>query len=165
MEQPDISQLMQPSPDPNAMPQASQVPPAGPELATPEQIQELHNLMDQVKNAQASLTTSKLIKKNETSKLQKQLMQSLFTLMQGAGVDPNPESIKMFLGNMEQQHPDLLELFIKAFSNLSGGPLQGMMPEQSPQTLMGGGEPTGSLMDNFRSLSGAMPPEPQPQMQ
>ena len=44
---------------------------ASPELASAEQIQELHDLMGKVKDAQSSMVTQKLTKRNETNTLQK----------------------------------------------------------------------------------------------
>lgn len=162
MDTPNLEQMIPQGQDPNAMPAPANVTaPTGPEMATPEQVQQLHDLMGTVKNAQASLVTKKLIKKNEVTSLQRQLMDGMFGIMQQAGADPsNPESIRAFLAQMEQKHPDLLELFITAFQNLSGGPLQGMAGETPPPNPMaGGGEPSGSLMDQFRNLPEAMPPQ------
>ena len=131
-----------------------QMQPSSPVMATPDQIQELHDLMGKVKDAQSSLVTQKLIKRNETNTLQKRLLNNMFTMLQGAGVDPsNPASIQTFLGKLNQQSPDLLELFQEAFSDLTGGPLGGMMPPNTapPAPLVGGATPTGTLMDNFRN--------------
>lgn len=157
----DISQLIPQAPDPNAMAQTAPpaaAAPVGPELASPQQVQELQDLLSKVKNAQSSLVTQKLIKRNETNMMQKQLMNSLFGLMQTAGVDPaNPESVKAFLTKLSQQSPDLVEIFQQAFSDLSGGPLGGSTPP-APQSNPEGG----SLMDNFRSLPGMMPPQVAP---
>lgn len=133
--------------------------PGGTELASPEQVQELQDLMSKVKNAQSSLVTQKLMKRNETNLMQKRLVNNLFGLLQQAGVDPaNPESVNAFLAKLGQQSPDLLELFQQAFTDLTGGPLGGMMPQPpEPMPTAGGGTPSGTLMDQFRSLPGAMP--------
>jgi hypothetical protein len=125
-----------------------------PELANPQQIQELQDLMSKVKDAQSSLVTQKLIKRNETNTLQRRLMSNLFGMLQTSGVDPaNPESVRAFLAKLNQQSPDLLELFQEAFTDLTGGPLGGLMPPNSaePAPLVGGAEPSGTLMDNFRN--------------
>ena len=147
-------QVPQAAPTQQPMPQQM---PNAPELASPDQLQELQTLLGKVKDAQAQLVTKRVIKKNEVNSMQKQLMNSFFAMLQSNGVDPsNPESIKAFLAELEKRHPDLLELFMQAFQDLNGGPLQGMA-QPPPQELMGGGQPTGSLMDRYRGLPGAMP--------
>ena len=81
-------------------------------------------------------------------------MSNLFTILQSAGVDPsNPASIQTFLNRLNQQSPDLLELFQEAFTDITGGPLGGMMPPNTaaPASLIGGAQPSGTLMDNFRN--------------
>lgn len=166
----NLDELIAPAPNPNEMggdmPQMPTTPPEGnpemagaaPQMASPEQVQELQALLGNVQNANAQLVTKQLVDRNEISLMRKQLLGSLFDMLKQAGVDPsNPESVRSFLQQLAEQDPDLLEIFTTAFHDLQTGPLQGMVPDQSqeqgsPEDTLGGGP-----MDRFRNLSRTEP--------
>lgn len=61
------------------------------------------------------------ISQQRLQEVKAELIQSLFEMLQGLGVDPsNIDSIREFLQNLERQDPDLAEIFQIAFTGLVG---------------------------------------------
>lgn len=135
------AQMMPPGADAGAgaPPDPSQDPTQAPDqsggMASPDQMAELQSMMQGVQNANSKLVSKQLISKNEISIMRRQLLSSLFGLLQQAGVDPaNPGSVKAFLEQLQKADPDLLEIFMAAFHDMQNGPqdTNGINPE-SPQ--------------------------------
>jgi len=85
-----------------------------------------------------AIGTEDIVSKNMMDKEKNELIRSLFKMMQDAGVDPSDlEAISSFLQNLEQQNPDLAELFKTAFEGLTGqSAMVGSAPEQVPGAPM-----------------------------
>ncbi|MCK9369570.1 hypothetical protein M0R04_06655 [Candidatus Dojkabacteria bacterium] len=152
------SVVSQQAPQASPIPQAPMnEPAAGPqEMATPEQKEELKRLFAGVQGANSKLVSQDLMGRNQNSIMRQELVQKLFELMQQAGVDPNdPAAIKAFLQQLEQQDPDLLEMFEVAFRGLAGneqvpggseGMMQGGMNGEMP-------EEDNTVQERFQNLS------------
>lgn len=151
---------MGPTPDgaPLEAPMGQEAPAAAPDagaLATPEQMQELKQLLATVQSANSKLVSQKLVDRNEINVAKEQLMKQLFGLMQEAGVDPgNPASVKAFLQQLEQSNPDLLEMFETAFRGFTAGQpgAQAPMPEGEEGMMAEPTEDT-AVQERFQNLN------------
>lgn len=122
-----------------------------PEMVGPDQVAELKGMFQDVQNKNAQLSGKEIINRNQVSLMRKDVLSKLFQVLQDAGVDPaNPESVRGFLQSLEEQDPDLFEIFMTAFSDVQNGPDAGMSPEEP------------GLMDQFQNLS-RMGEEPAPE--
>lgn len=134
-----------PQVDPIAqMPQGT---PDGNQPITPEQKQELLKLLEDAKSMQGEINSRMFMNKNSQTSSQQDLQKQVFTMLQELGVDlNNPDSIRKFLGDLEQSNPDLFtlvtQLLDEAFKG-TGDPLpsqleSGVPPSgQNPEELQG----------------------------
>jgi hypothetical protein len=145
------------------------MPSAQGEMATPEQKQELLDMLDQIEAKYRDLNAQKFAGDNQSDSVRKEMLVSVFKAMQDAGIDvSNVQSVRQFLDEMEQSNPDLYRLFVDAFNALIGGeapgaietgevtPGAGIAPEPaSPEVGMA---PSG-MSPSSPALSGMVPPE------
>jgi hypothetical protein len=108
----------------------------------------------------------------EDEEIRRRLLSSLFEVLEAAGVDPNDlDSINKFLMELQEQNPDLYELFRYAFDKLTGeeniaegeagaenAGLMGKYANLGPQTMM---PPQGmpEMPQGMPEMPGGMPPE------
>jgi len=94
----------------------------GMELATEEEKNELKRGLIDVSTRNNALNSMKIINKRKLLENKNELVKELLAEMEKAGVDlRNLDSINEFLNNLEQQNPDLRQLFEFAFDQLSQG--------------------------------------------
>jgi hypothetical protein len=94
----------------------------GMELATEEEKNELKRGLIDVSTRNNALNSMKIINKRKLLENKNELVKELLAEMEKAGVDlRNLDSINEFLNNLEQQNPDLRQLFEIAFDQLSQG--------------------------------------------
>lgn len=114
------------------MPQGlpSAVPPApeggmpgmgGEEMATPEQKQQLMDLIEATRGKVGDLNTALFQSENAADAARRGALKEVFTLLEAAGVDLNdPESVSNFLNNMKMEDPELAAQLEEAISGLLG---------------------------------------------
>lgn len=111
---------------------------------------DLDRNFEEVKAANGKVESEQIASKNRIKEMKLRLLREIYAIMQDAGVDPNDvNSIGKFLQTMEEQEPDLVELFEKAFSAL--------VPDEAPAPAEGPG-----LMDKYSNLQETMLREPAP---
>ncbi len=94
----------------------------GMELATEEEKNELKRGLIDVSTRNNALNSMQIINKRKLLENKSKLVKELLAEMEKAGVDlKNLDSINEFLNNLEQQNPDLRQLFEIAFDQLSQG--------------------------------------------
>jgi hypothetical protein len=126
----------------------TQQPTSGMEKSPEEMRKEIEEGFLDVQNRNASLDSQKLINDKQIEEIRAKTIQSLFMLLQSAGVDvSNLESISAFLQKLEAQDPDLAQLFEIAFDGLVGNKEN----EETP-TVPGQADNTG-MMERFKNLA------------
>ena len=107
---------------------------------------------DKVKNKERQVNSARLMSQNQIYEFKKRVIQDVFKMMKRAGVDPsNLESIRGFIEKLEQQNPDIAEMFKLAFEGMVGNeedeelPPEGLMGKfgNLSQQMMGEGEMRG----------------------
>jgi len=90
------------------------------------------------------------------------IIKEVFDMMLESGVDPSsPEQVSAFLEKLQTDNPDLLELFMKAFSALTGQALPGVAGAAAPNPKVGmPPNPLGGGMVKPGGMGQAMPPKP-----
>lgn len=100
------------------------------------------------------------ISQQRLQEVKAELIQSLFEMLQGLGVDPsNIDSVRQFLQTLEAQDPDLAEIFQLAFTGLVGdeaGMEQQPGMEQMPGMPAGPAAQEEGLMGKYNNLAGGM---------
>lgn len=146
--------------DPNAMgPEAT--PEAGQEMATPEEINSLKEMMDQIEEKYREMNAENFAGSNQVESFRKDLIVDVFKALQSAGVDvSNVEEVKKFLDRLEESNPDLYDLFVQSFNGLMGeeGTLPGTAAESALPEAVSGEVPGGAL----GQMPGALPTTPEP---
>lgn len=110
------------------MPQAAGMPgemgaPSVEAPITPEQRQELLNLIAQIKQKLASFQALKFASKNKTDQFRVELLNQVFEKLQLAGVDLTDQaSVAAFMQNLKDNNPELAQMFEEAMEALLGGP-------------------------------------------
>lgn len=152
---PNMMGAMPPAAAPDPAQEMGGMPPQQPEIVGPDQVAELKSMFQDAQNKNAQVMGKEIMGRNQISMMRKEVLSKLFQVLQDAGVDPsNPESVRGFLQSLEQQDPDLLEIFMTAFNDLQNGPAEADAPEEQ------------NLMGRFQQLSrmggeGDMPPMPE----
>lgn len=145
-------------PDPNAVPDTAEngafVDPAQPQPdmtnppidfsnMTPEEAmyrEDIERKLSDVKARSAQVDEEITLSQSRIEMARKQVMNDLFSLMLESGVDPNNlEQLQNFFKVLEQENPDLLQMFEIGLDAMAGTPGQGgnLVPEgedeQAPQ--------------------------------
>lgn len=95
------------------------IPGDGSGMATPEQIAELHQLLDIIEQKHQELGTDRIINKNEMDASTQETLGEIFQILQDAGVDLNDQnSINEFLTSLEKSNPDMYEIFAEILDSL-----------------------------------------------
>ena len=141
----------------------SGTPPApGGQLATPQDHQEIGQMIEQLKNKQNEVNSNQFVQGNALESQRQQLVMEVFQTMMKAGIDPsNIEQVQTFLTMLSSQSPELYEQFVQAFNSLLGqeGMPQGAMegtPETTPPVDLTGAAP-GGVSGQFPNLAGGLP--------
>ena len=149
-ELPQLNIPKEQSPAPMAMPE---VPMEGVPQTSEGRRQILERKLEGVSSRERALNSEGLIQKNRLKEFKTQLIQNLFKLMDGLGIDPNDlESINNFLQQLDTLDPDLRELFEVAFGNLTQDTdVNSALPPSMPL------EQEGGLMNRDLSQESLMP--------
>lgn len=123
-------------------------------MASEEMKNELKSRFEDVQNKNRMLNTQKVVNQNKLDDFKKKIVQQIFQLMIDSGVDPSDlESINRFLQALEEQDPDLKELFEYSFNALTEEPKTALDFSMSSPV----GNEEGGLM-NRNMAQGAMMP-------
>jgi len=172
----DMAAMQNQNPAPEEMaPSAPQEPGAQEDQTTPEQKQELLDMMDEIEQKYRNLNASRFANSNELETNRKEMMVEVFKVMKDSGIDvSNVESVKTFLDNLESSNPDLYQIFVDAFNALLG---EEAVPEETESAPAGNapaeataapsglpGMPAGlkSPVASNSALSGMTPPPESP---
>jgi hypothetical protein len=131
-----------------------------PGMAPEDMRSDLERGFEGVQNQERSLNSKKLMNQNRLMEVKADLIRAMFRILQEAGVDPNNlQSIRDFLQKLEEQDPDLAEMFQIAFNGLANdqgvagavvGPIgqmpEGMAPQENPEAMPG-------LMGKYKNLA------------
>lgn len=130
-----------PMPDTGGMPAPQGMPPTE-EFATPEQKQQLMDLIQQIRSQLGQLNALQFANTNKSQQQRNDILKEVFSDLQAAGVDlRDPQSVSDFIAKLRAQSPDLADLFEQSMSELLGGepspapsqnPEQNMMPPSGP---------------------------------
>lgn len=141
------------------------VAPAAPqEMVSPEQMQELQDILESVKVKLAEVETSRFGQENTSETYRKDALREMFILLQEAGVDlTDPQSVGQFFEAMREKNPQLAQDFEETLQQLLGEEAP-VAPEAGPQTP---GIPGGVLNNNEinnetlpEDIRGSIPPGP-----
>jgi hypothetical protein len=141
-------------------PMMGQMPPAQeaqPTMATPEQKQDLLDLVQKIKGNLANLNTAKFQAKNSGERGRIDTLKEIFSILRRAGVDlEDPNSVNAFLEQLRAKSPELASLLEEALTQILGGeqeqPEQSMMPQE--QGMLQPPPPTGGTEDPMSQLKG-----------
>lgn len=90
---------------------------------TPEQRQELLDIISQIKQKIQSFEALKFASKNKTEQFRSDLLNQVFEKLQLAGVDLTDQaSVAAFMQNLKDNNPELAQMFESAMESLLGGP-------------------------------------------
>lgn len=111
--QPLQSQGMPTGQSPAAMP--------GQEFASPEERQQLIDLIEATKEKMAGLRTAEFTGANSKDAAKLDVLRELFSMMQSSGVDlTSVESVNAFLSKIKQANPNMAQDFEEALESLLG---------------------------------------------
>lgn len=129
-----------------------EVPISGNIPATPEERRtNLEAGLEDVQSKERDFNSNKIINENKLKATKARLIQNLFQMMTDLGVDPtNLESINEFLQSLDQQDPDLRELFEVSFNSLIGD--QDVNPQAPAPEVSGPVEENAGLFGRHEGL-------------
>lgn len=118
--------------------QAQQGSPAKmPKMATPEQKQELMDLIENTKGKLGEFNSTSFAVDNQIKEDTSETLKQIFSILQSAGVDlTDPKSVSDFLTQLRSQNPQMSQLFEQALNQLLGEEQQGIPPPSDGQTQM-----------------------------
>lgn len=127
---------------PSAMPPTG-MPEAGPdEFATPEQKQQLMDLIQQIRSQLGQLNALQFANTNKSQQQRNDILKEVFSELQAAGVDlRDPQSVSDFIAKLRAQSPDLADLFEQSMGALLGEDPSSVSP-QNPDQMM---PPSGAM--------------------
>ena len=158
--------------DPIQTPQPMQAPgtvPAGPmppgmapagaqpqEMASPEEKQQLMEIIAAIKSKMADLTATKLASGNKTDAVRRDLLKQVFTKLQMAGVDlADKNSVAAFLTRIRANSPELADMFENAMNVLLGGAID---QSSTPQNNMNNINPNEAVPQDIQGpITGDQP--------
>jgi len=130
---PEMPQMPQPPIPPGGDP-SMQPPAPGGEPITPEEKQVLVDLIAKIKANLASLQATQFAGDAKVDVLRQDLLKQVFEKLQMAGVDlTSRESVSEFIMRLQEQNPELAQMFEKSMDILMGTP--------AGQALGGGEDP------------------------
>lgn len=134
-------------------PSVQPISPAGvgeqqPELATPEDRQQLMDLVSKVRGKLSEVNTARFVSDNTTAEYRRGFLKEIFALLQKAGVDlEDRASVAEFLDRLRSQNPELASMVEEAIDRLLGveepSVTQGRedtyeaLPQEVPEPLQG----------------------------
>lgn len=124
--------------DPSMMGAQPGMPPADPSqmgeaMASPEQKQQLMDLIDQIRSQLAELNAVQFANGNQSQQQKNDLLKQIYMELQAAGVDlTDPQSVSDFLAKLRAKSPDIAALFEQAMTQLLGGEAPAPNDMQNP---------------------------------
>lgn len=126
----------------------------GPQMTTPEQEQELANLLQAAQEEMANLTSQRFAAGNERQQYKMDVLSAVFEMLQSSGVDLNsPESVSKFLQELRARNPQMAQDFEMAIEALLGEDAGEMVDE-----AMEGGDMNTENEALPEELPGSIPP-------
>ena len=114
-----------------AAPMEGAAPEATPGMASPEQMAQIKELMNNIEEKYRQMNAEVFAGGNQTESQKKELVIEVFKALQGAGVDlTDVNSVKQFLDQLQQENPDLYDIFVSAFEGLLGGEAGAALPPE-----------------------------------
>ena len=106
---------------PGEMAQPAPMQPEVGQMTTPEQEQELANLLQAAQSEMANLTSQRFSSENERKQYKLDVLSAVFEMLQSSGVDLNsPESVAQFLQELKARNPQMATDFEVAIEALLG---------------------------------------------
>lgn len=120
--------------DPNQIqpPAPPMMPPEAPaeEMASPEQMQQLRDLIEASRGKLGEVNAMKFAGSNKEEQTRLDSLKQIFAALQSVGVDiTNPEAIAQFLEKLRATNPDMASLFEQAMESLLGDSAMNEAPE------------------------------------
>ena len=147
--------------DPNSMGASPQSPDmvGGNNMATPEQVQEIKDLMDKVSGKMQELQANHFAGSGKIDVIRQKLLKEVFRVLTMAGVDlSSRDSVNAFIDKLKATNPTLATLFENAMNVLLGDETgagvdtgSGVLDNSSPE---GVGVPSGQGVPTDQELSG-----------
>lgn len=107
-----------------------------PKMATPEQKQQLMDLIDATKGKLSEFNSHSFAVDNQMQGDTNDTLKQIFSVLQSAGVDlADPKSVSDFLSQLRSQNPQMSQMFEQALNQLLGG---SEPQDQMPQDTSGG---------------------------
>jgi len=113
------------------------------EFASPEQKQQLMNLIDLTRKNLSEVNSAKFIGENSANLSKREALKEVFTILERSGVDlKNPASVSEFLNRLREQSPEMADLLEESLDGLLGeqtskeeeeAELEGGIPELVPE--------------------------------
>lgn len=153
------------APDMGAMPggmtPGASTPTGAQDMASPEQKQQLMDLIDQIRSQLGELNALQFAHTNQSLQQKNDLLKEVYSELQAAGVDlTDPQSVAQFIEQLKKKSPDLAQLFEQSMMSLLGAPQPASSPDMGS---MGGGMPDMSGMPGANDMqnptAGATPPD------
>lgn len=118
----DMNMPMDPNAiDPNAVAPEEEAVPSEGGMATPEQMDQLKELMSKIEDKYRQMNAEAFAGGNQVESQKKDLVLDVFKMLKELGVDlTDPASVKEFLDQMQETNPDLYDLFVSSFEGLIG---------------------------------------------
>ena len=110
---------------------------SSPAMATPEQRQQLLDLIGVIRQKLGDFNAVQFAGKNKTEQVRRDLLRQVFEILQTAGVDLNDrESVAAFLEKLRSQNPQLAEWLESSMNILLGGENTGSATPKNPNEDM-----------------------------
>ena len=111
-------QVMPPIPQPPA----GGLPMGGEEMVSEEEKQVLLDLIAQIKSKLGNLNATKFAADDKSEQMRQEILRQVFEKLQLAGVDlSSRESVGAFIMRLQEQNPELAQMFEKSMDVLLGG--------------------------------------------
>lgn len=105
-------------------------------MATPEQKQQLMDLLAKIRQQMSEVNAAQFVRSNAAQQKSQETLKEVFHELQAAGVDlTDPKSISQFLSNLREQSPDLAQLFEQVLNSLMGGGAEEQAPMDMPSDM------------------------------
>lgn len=116
------------------------------EMATPEEKMALLDKTDQMTNLRAQLNAMDFAGKNDAEKERMNALMEVFDTMKQYGIDPsNMEQVTQFIDYLQQNNPEMYQMFVEAFEMLLGGQ-GGMQANFDELPMQPGATPVAPMM-------------------
>lgn len=127
-----------------------------PQMASPEQKQELLAMIDSIRQKMGNFNATDFASKNKTERTRRELLRKVFEILQLSGVDlSNRDSVSEFLAKLQEQNPQLAAWFESSMDVLLGNEEVGFGSPKNQPTVNG----PEALNENEYENGNELPPQ------